>query len=164
MVAVLLWLAPGPVLAHALDATCRLRDGKVQVDAFFDDDTPAINALVRVVNAEKNAVAEGKTDGEGRWRFEVPPSGTYQVTVDAGAGHRKTFVIVIGRNGGGVTLTRESAPGSATPGAASSGGISREEFTAFPWLKVLIGVGTIAVLSAAFLLVRRFGAKSSPRS
>jgi hypothetical protein len=74
--ALLLWLLfAGSASAHALGVEARLKDGRVVVEAFYDDDTPARDARVVVRDEDRTAVAEGRTDGDGRWSFATPPAG-----------------------------------------------------------------------------------------
>jgi nickel transport protein len=127
--------------AHALLADVRAGKDRVTVEAFFDDDTPAAQALVKVFDSGKKIVAEGKTDTKGVWTFPLPPPGEYQLVVDAGAGHRATKKLVV------------SARNQSTDNAAAA------EHT-FPdnssrWLKVAIGLSAIAAISAGYLLSRR---------
>lgn len=125
--------------AHGLGVQCRPRGEQVEVEAYFSDNTPARAATVRVTDGEGAVVAEGLTDGDGRWRFPKPTAGRYQVTVDAGAGH----------------VTRVALSSQLV-----SEGPSREEFTAFPWLKITIGVVALIGFSAAFWFARRQKATS----
>lgn len=135
-------LTVSPVLAHSLGAECRLRGGRVEVEAYYDDDTPAGGATVRVLDADKREVATGRTDAQGRWTFAVPPPGAYTVIVDAGAGHRTTRKLTI--------------PGGAAAAGPVSDGPPRAEFTRFPWAGLGVGVGVIAGLAAlGYALARR---------
>jgi hypothetical protein len=81
--------------AHALGAECNLRDGRLELEAYFDDDTAARDASVRLLDAGENVVAEGRTDDEGRWSYPAPAPGRYRVVVDAGAGHRTQLRLTI---------------------------------------------------------------------
>ena len=56
---------PNFAAAHALLVDCNLRNGKVEVEAFYDDDTPAPKARVKVMNAEEQVVAGGVTNETG---------------------------------------------------------------------------------------------------
>jgi hypothetical protein len=154
---------PGPVWAHALGADCRLRGGRVEVEAFFDDDTPARNAQVSVVDADKETVAQGKTDGAGRWSFPLPAPGQYKVIVDAGAGHRTTRLVMVPQPEASSPIPNKSAetnlskvdiPEGTSEAPLISTGPSRQQFTRFPWLKVALGLGTITALCLAFLLAK----------
>jgi hypothetical protein len=118
---------------------CKLKNGKVLVEAFYDDDTPAAKAKVQIVNAKDEVIASDVTDGEGRWSFTAPAPGKYEVRVDAGAGHRATTSITI--------------PGAAAPAQATSiSTTTRGEFTGVPWLKLTIGFVTIGALFGGYLL------------
>jgi len=88
-------LLPGVALAHAVGVEAKLKDGKVNVEAFFDDDTPAQEAKIIVTDADGKTVAEGKTDKTGRWSFPAPAAGKYKVVVEAGPGHRATTTLTV---------------------------------------------------------------------
>ncbi len=130
--------------AHALGADCRVQAGRVELEAYYDDDTPAREAKVRVHDDGGQVVADGRTDAEGRWSFARPAPGHYRVVVNAGAGHRKEL---------GVTIP---GPAETAPAVAVSAEPTRAEFTRFPWLKLGIGLAVIGGVAAAFLLSRRF--------
>jgi nickel transport protein len=147
-------VAPASAWAHALGAECTLKGDKVHVEAYFEDDTPAQQALVRVLDSAQQEVVKGQTDAKGLWSFDAPAPGRYQVIIDAGAGHRVAQKLTIPRRGAG-------AASSDTPSAPVSDAPSRAAFTSFPWLKVGLGVGTIGAVAVAFLLSRR---ASSSRS
>src|SRR5262245_32067281 len=99
--AVAAWLAlAGAAPAHDLGANCKVEGGRVLVTAFFEDDTPARGAKVRVFDAQKQEVAAGQTDAEGRWACPAPPPGAYLVVVDAGGGHRADVDLTVPAAGG----------------------------------------------------------------
>lgn len=152
----LLALIPSSAFAHALGVDCVLRGGKIEVEAFYDDDTPAQKAKVRVVSGKDEIVTEGVTDEKGCWEFAALPPGTYEVRVDAGAGHRAKKTITI----------PPPAPAHAEQRPAPIGtGPTRAEFTEFPWLRGLIGVLAIAGLAgalSAFLQYRKRCAPEGP--
>jgi hypothetical protein len=127
--------------AHALGATCRLHGNRVEVEAYYDDDTCACDAVVTVLSSRKEKITEGRTDDNGRWSFAAPPPGKYQVVIDAGAGHRVTRQLIV--------------PGAGPSAQDAVLEPTREEFTRFPWLKLSLGVGTIALMCAAFLVAKR---------
>lgn len=134
--ALVLTLVSGhPASAHGLGAECRLRGEHVEVEAYYHDDTPVGNGTVRVFDEQRNPVAEGRTDAEGKWTFPAPQAGRYRVVVDAGAGHRATVRLT-------VPAVHEVSDRSNSP--LVSEGPSRQEFTAAPWLKLVLGFGAIA--------------------
>lgn len=134
---VCLCVLAGSAHAHHLGVECKLRDGQVEVEAFYDDDTTAKNAQIEALDSDKKVIASGRTDAQGRWAFPAPGPGTYQIVVDAGAGHRTTVRMVIP---GGKPTAPEAARTVSEAG-------TREEFTTFPWLGAGLGLGIIAGLS-----------------
>jgi formylmethanofuran dehydrogenase subunit E len=105
-----------PVLAHHLGADCKVKDGKVEVEAFYDDDTQAKDAKVKLLDNEQKVVAEGRTDNKGRWSCPVPKPGMYVVLVDAGPGHSVEVKVAVPTEKGAVdeclTRVREIHGGS----------------------------------------------------
>src|SRR5262245_34849815 len=88
-------LMPNPSWAHALKAECTLKNGKIMVEAFFDDDAPAVNAKVEVRDGGDQILAGGQTDVQGLWSCPAPAPGQYVLIVDAGMGHRAREPIAV---------------------------------------------------------------------
>src|SRR5262245_4816149 len=122
-----------PVHAHALGARLRIDKDRVRLEAFYDDDTPAHDASVVVLDGQEKAIAKGKTDAKGLWSFSRPPPGKYQVIVDAGDGHRAVKTLIIPAASGQESERTEN--GSSPDANPSTQGDDRREFTRFPWLK-----------------------------
>ena len=131
---------PTSAFAHNVGVDCTLRGDKVEVETFYDDDTPAIKAKISVVNAKDEVVAAGVTDANGRWSFAAPIPGKYEVRADAGAGHRAK-----------TTINIPGASAAPTAGTVNEGR-KRAEITGFPWLNVLLGLTIIGGCGAAFLI------------
>jgi hypothetical protein len=129
-----------PVLAHSLGAQCKHHEKRVDVEAYFDDDTPAGDARVSVRDSAKNTVVEGRTDAGGRWSFPTPAPGFYEVSVNAGAGHR--------------VMVRLTIPGKAGPPPPADGP-SRPEFTSGKGLQTGLGLTAIGAFALAWLAARR---------
>ncbi len=140
--AVLLAVAPTSVFAHAVGVDCTLKAGKVEVEAFYDDDSPAQQAKVQVVNAQDEIIASGVTDAKGKWTFAAPPPGAYEVRLDAGAGHRAKRTIHV------PAVESIDKP----PAVKITEGRTRAEFTRFPWIQVLIGVMVLGGVGGAFAI------------
>jgi hypothetical protein len=136
-------LCPDRALAHALNAECVVKEGRVEVEAFYDDGTPARRARVRIFAEGMRLVGEGKTDDKGSCTLARPEAGQYEVQVDAGAGHRRTMALVV--------PTAETAPAPPVSGTPM-----REERARYPWTRVLLGVLLIAAGGAVFVLVGAF--------
>ena len=141
----LLWCV-GTVAAHDIGAQAKLHEGKVTLEAYYDDDTAASEAKVRVTDPSGTIVQTGTTNDKGIWIFPAPPAGKYRVTVDAGGGHRASIdlTIPVGASAVPVEKPTVSAP---EPKQTISSGPSREEFTQFPWLRLGMGLVVVAALA-----------------
>jgi nickel transport protein len=146
-----------PASAHALGAECKLRGGRVEVEGYYDDNTPARDARVTVRDAAGQTVADGRTDDKGRWSFPAPEPGRYHVIVDAGAGHRAVVSVTVPEAASApptFTSTPDAGPGPPAETVISEGP-GRAEFTRVPWTKIAIGFAVIAGLAAAARLFLR---------
>ena len=139
-------LTPTLVQAHALGVQAKLKDGKVNVEVYYDDDSPAGKAKVKVLSG-KDEIKAGITDVKGLWSFDAPAPGKYEIHADAGAGHQAKTTITI--PGTPATPEKKTSVKGETPISDSP---TREEFTSTPWLKIGIGVSVIGALCVAFLL------------
>ena len=122
-----------------------LEKDPVAVEAWFDDDTPAQAARVRVVRDTGEEVAAGATDDRGTWSFPKPGPGRYRVEVES-IGHRDVIRFTI-------------------PGAADEEPILVETDTRLNQkLGLSIGLTMLLGGSAAFIVLRRRrrGASESP--
>jgi len=120
--------------AHAVGIDVKLLDGKVTIETYYDDDTPAPDAKVSVFDAANVLISEGKTDPQGVWKFNAPSAGKYEVRVDAGAGHtaKTTFTI----------------PPVAVATASIADGPDRATFTGpMRWVMAAIGLAMIGSLT-----------------
>jgi nickel transport protein len=125
---------PLAAAAHGLDFEPTLKDGRVRVEAYYDDDTPADAAAVTVTDAANVVILEGKTDAKGVWEFAAPPPGRYAVKVNAGDGHVAKRTITIPEPDG--------AAGSISDGP------TRAAFTGpTRWVLAAVGVAAIGGLT-----------------
>jgi hypothetical protein len=149
-----LLLCVSHVEAHALKADVRVGKDKITVESFFDDNTPAVQALVRVLDPNKKVVAEAKTNVDGYCALPLPPPGEYQLVVDAGAGHRTTMPITI------VGADRTHDQTDPTEQTAARDSDTRVGDDSSRWLKIAIGLSAIAALSIGYILSRRFSSRA----
>ena len=122
--------------AHAVGIDVKLLDGKVTIETYYDDDTPAPAAKVAVFDAANALVSEGKTDVHGVWTFDAPLAGKYEVRVNAGAGH--------------IAKTTFTIPPVAVETASIADGPDRAAFTG-PMRRVMAAVGLAAIGSLTFV-------------
>jgi nickel transport protein len=163
--ALLTAVGPGRASAHALGAEAKLKGDRVEVEAYFSDDTPARAASVTVTDEVARTVAEGKTDDAGRWQFPRPAGGQYRVSVDAGDGHKARVRLTIPPGPAAVSTDSPGtdAPGSPADDETVSDGPSRAEFTRMPWERIVIGLGAIALIAAVgWTALRRCGRCRTP--
>lgn len=146
-----------PVAAHALGAECKIRGGRVELEAYYDDDTPGSQARVVVQDEARKTVAEGKTDDKGMWNFPLPPPGRYRVRVDAGAGHAATVTLTVPGSKEGPTTSggENGVPPAEDKSGVASDGPTRTEFTRFPLGRVALGLAVIGLLSVVLCLALR---------
>src|SRR5579875_3575844 len=86
--------AAQPAHAHRLQADYFLLAGKqVCIESYFDDGKTPQSATVEVRRPDGRLLAKGPVDEQGRFVFAFDEPAELQVTIDAGAGHRKSFVI-----------------------------------------------------------------------
>jgi nickel transport protein len=147
-------------LPHALGAEAKLKGDRVEVEAYFSDNTPARDARVAVHDAAEKAVADGRTDDQGRWHFARPAAGKYHVVVDAGDGHRARIAVTIPADQAGTATATTASPSDAdcdccTDGVIVSTGPSRAEFTRWPWERVALGLSLIALAAFGWRAFRR---------
>jgi hypothetical protein len=138
---------------HGLHAEARLKGERVTIEAYYDNDAPAQNAKVVVTTKQGAEVATGRTDEKGTFTFDRPKPGAYEVAVDDGEGHRAKIPIAIPSD----PRYTDPPPGPDDGGVVVSAGPTRAEVTKLPWLRVVLGLGAIAAVSAALWLGVRKG-------
>jgi hypothetical protein len=136
-------LTPIPAWAHALRADYSIKDGTIQLEAYFDDDSPARNAQVLLQDDNQKTLTEGNTDAMGVCSLPTPPPGRYFLIVDAGMGHRYKQPIVIADE-----KVAQKTSVSATEN-------TRKEHTGFPFFKVSLGFGIIFLASLTYLIAKK---------
>ncbi|MCE9529871.1 MAG: hypothetical protein K8T89_01825 [Planctomycetes bacterium] len=142
-----LGITAAPAHAHRMMLEVKLKDQRLRVEAFYDDDTPAQLAKILVENAQKDIVVQGVTDEKGVWNCLIPASGEYTIRAEARDGHFAKERLTIPPTG------TEISPALVPP--------SREETTQTPWLKMAIGLGLITLLFTTLWFFRRNAAPSA---
>ena len=149
-------LLPAAVRAHNLDMDCRQVNQRLEIEAFFSDDTPTREALVKLFDDKNEIVATAKTDAKGKCSLPAFTPGKYEVLVDAGAGHRKRRPVTI------VGTLPPRPENDAASTSLPAGGVRRAEFTGFPWERAALGCGVIALVGGAWWWSRQRRAGGSP--
>lgn len=92
---------PAFAAAHGLDMTRTLANGVLTVTLTYDDDQPCGGAVVKVLNAGGEVVAEGKTDDKGVCVLTAPLPGEYTIRAKTDDGHAAK---------GALTISADPAP------------------------------------------------------
>lgn len=91
-------LGPSVAMAHKMIVEAAIKPEAltvVRVEAYFEDDTPATDAVVKVRDDSGQEIAKGKTDDRGVWTFPRPKAGTYTIRVEDSTGHDQEVVLPI---------------------------------------------------------------------
>lgn len=151
--------------AHHACADYTLRpDRQVQIDGWFDPgDTPMKGAQVQVFRPEQRLLVEGRMDDNGTFVFRFAEAEPLEVIVNAGAGHRTSFVIPRQKLADSAAGAAE-ADSSLQAGETSASPARREHGE--PWRErlkdALVGVSFLLSF-AAFLLSWRTSRKLRDR-
>jgi len=134
-----------PAFAHKLQIDWRISDKRLHIEAFYDDNTPAQQAMITIKNDKNEIVASGKTDEHGVWTCAAPTAGKYTARAET-AGHvaQESFMAP-------AAPLSQPASNSEPPSKTAT----REEETATPWLRIVFGCAAIAILFVALWLARR---------
>lgn len=151
LVVVTVLLSANGGLAHKIlvDALVR-EDGKVQVEAFFPDGSPAKNMKVEIFSPDGSLFKEGKTDMEGRFLVTpIGPAGTWGAVVTGMMGHRAETKFEVGTLAVSKEAIHMKPPmevSRETKGLAHKKGI--------PWFRIIAGLGFIFSLAALIMQLK----------
>lgn len=93
-VLIALLLTANAAHAHRLQADYSLiTDRQIRIEGYFDDGKTPQSATIEVRRPDGRLLAQGALDSQGCFVFAFDEAEALQVTINAGAGHRKSFVI-----------------------------------------------------------------------
>lgn len=173
--ALLLLLLPAPAQAHKLLASHQyLSNGKVRIESRFETGDVPFDAAVVVYRSGDAVLCEGPLDAKGLFVFTVKKAEDLLVEVSDGTGHRVEIAITakelaakLGREAAsrvGACLFAPPLPLASLTAAAvllTPESIAEPEpelarsATGPPLLRVLLGVGVLLAVAAAFYLLQR---------
>ncbi|MFT3881457.1 MAG: carboxypeptidase-like regulatory domain-containing protein [Gemmatales bacterium] len=116
-------------IPHNLCAKVDIQGTNLRIEAWFDNETPADGAKVKLLS-NKKTLHEAVTDEKGLCSIPAPGAGNYTIDVNAGGGHRTE-----------ITFTIEAAIEEQTAGADKESVFQRR------WLGAAIGLGVIVALT-----------------
>jgi len=86
-------LASGPALAHKVNLFAYAEGGTVFSESYFPDGRAVEGGKVLVYDSKDHLLLEGKTDTQGLFNFEIPKNDDLKIVIDAGMGHKNSFVL-----------------------------------------------------------------------
>lgn len=134
---------PAVIQAHGMDIHPALLPDKLRVTVLYDDDTPARNATVKLINESGAIVMTANSNDQGIVEWPRPPAGEYQLKADDGQGHARTRKLLIAVEG---TM------------------IPQENKSSERWLTIVGGLAIIAALSWALRWFLRGSEKNANSS
>ncbi len=96
-----------PAAAHEMGADYRVDGDRLEVEASFDDGSPAQDVSVRLLDAHDNEVRREQTDHRGRCAFAGLAAGRYRVMLLDGAGHVAQLTVVVPEAAAGPEMPEE---------------------------------------------------------
>jgi hypothetical protein len=164
ILAVVSWLAiTAAADAHKLELAYQLLPGwRVQVRGWYEGGDPASGARVRIVQEDGQTQSEGRLDKYGIYTFSFTATNAVKIIVSI-TGHRAEETIpaeALNRHllaCCAACLTPQLLQSAALLElhASGVGEIGRHEVTSdlpaqFPWIGLLIGVGTLLIVAVVF--------------
>ncbi|MEZ6143594.1 MAG: hypothetical protein R3B84_23770 [Zavarzinella sp.] len=147
-------------LAHRMLLSVTTRGNQVQVEAYYEDDTPAEGALIFFAKNEKNQF-EAKTNERGVWTGKLPETGNWEILVKHFGHSAKTTysapseVVTAPTNENPVPVAEKSSSDSELEA------LPTHPKPAYPWQRVLLGVGILVLASVLLKVGLRMTRKSS---
>lgn len=88
------WIVPvAPAHAHKVNIFAYVENGQIVTESYFPDGSKVEGGIVEIYDGQKQKVAEGKTDKEGKCTLPVPKKDDLTIVIDASMGHKNTFLL-----------------------------------------------------------------------
>lgn len=143
---------------HKLNLFTYVEGDTVHVEGYFADGAKAKLSNVVVLNSTEQVIAEGKTNENGEYRFQIPAPADVQIVLDAGLGHQAQYLLAANEFGSQTSSTAaasrdttDAAPGpmpptdeNATSSAVSAPEISNAQLQALIQRAVMDGIKPLA--------------------
>ncbi|MSR53531.1 MAG: carboxypeptidase regulatory-like domain-containing protein [Gemmataceae bacterium] len=151
-----------PVFAHKLIVDPRIKGDRLHVEAFYEDDTPAQQARITVLNGD-TVIAEGRTDEKGVWSIAKPMPGTYLVKAES-LGHAAKETLVIAESKSRAENSVGGSPLTVVDNSDSLADEERAAKTRTPWNRIGLGLGLIIGVTLMSLIFRKSRPTKSTQS
>ena len=81
------------VLAHKVNIFAYVDGQTVFAESYYPDGRPVVAGKVQVLDTEQQLLLQGVTDAEGLFQFALPAASELVLEVDAGMGHRNSYLL-----------------------------------------------------------------------
>jgi nickel transport protein len=108
--------------AHKVNLFGYAEGGFIRVEGYFSDGAPTVESKIEGFDPKGELVAQGVTDGDGRFFFPAEATGTYRVAMDSSMGHVAEITVEVGakaaptNDGAGDSLAAGESTGSPASG------------------------------------------------
>lgn len=82
-----------PALAHKVNIFAYVEGGKIHTESYFPDGKAVEKGLIEVLDSQKQKVASGVTDKEGKCVLPIPKKDDLTIVIDASMGHKNSFLL-----------------------------------------------------------------------
>jgi len=79
--------------AHKVNIFAYVEDGKVYTESYFASGQKVMGGKIEVLDANGKELLTGTTDKEGLFSFSLTEKKPLTIVIDAGMGHRNTYVL-----------------------------------------------------------------------
>jgi len=86
-------LTSGLSLAHKVNVFAYVEGTSVFTESYFPDGKAVANGLIEVFDEKNTKLLEGKTDDKGLFHFPLPKKEELTIVINAGMGHKNTFLL-----------------------------------------------------------------------
>ena len=90
-----LWLFcfASPALAHKVNLFAYVEGGTGYSESYLPDGRPVVAGKVLVFDSDETLLLEGETSSAGLFQFVLPKRADLTLQIDAGMGHRNSFLL-----------------------------------------------------------------------
>jgi nickel transport protein len=82
-----------PAHAHKVNIFAYVENGKIHTESYFPDGRKVEDGTIEVFDSQKQKVAEGKTDKQGKCVLPIPKKDDLTIVIDASMGHKNSFLL-----------------------------------------------------------------------
>ncbi len=121
LLSLLILISAAPAYAHKVNVFAYVEGAQVYVQGYFLDGKKTKNSAVVVYGENDARLAEGVTNGEGEYVFNVIPNQDMRIVLNAGQGHQAEYRLSVADIAGGelhdTPLLNDASVGNAESGA-----------------------------------------------